>query len=283
MPAAFATASQAMRTSASRTSGLTVTPCARSSSTSRPSRAATSSVACASTTSSGSSAGRVSAAIARRESSSARSRRRRDRGHARPVGRGEAPRAAHDVGQLLRDAVVQVARDPPPLLEHRGLREVAPVPAHLARGADEQRQVEEHSEDVAGVDPVRVEGRVEEVVQARESGEQRRGGEPAVELVVRAVGAPGEAERRRGEQRHGEELHGQDGDVAVEVGRSRDRRTARSRRRPAGGTRPPSRRWPRARARGRRRGARSGAPGQADGSAGYGANAAAASSAAPAR
>ena len=38
------------------------------------------------------------------------------------AGRREPRRAAADVEQLLRDAVVQVARDPPPLLEHGRLR-----------------------------------------------------------------------------------------------------------------------------------------------------------------
>jgi hypothetical protein len=78
---------------------------------------------------------------------------------------------------------------PPPLLEYRCLGQVAPVPADLARRADQEREIEEDAKRVARVHPPGVELRVEEVIQVREGAEERARGEPCVELVVRLAKA----------------------------------------------------------------------------------------------
>lgn len=106
----------------------------------------------------------------------------------------------HDERKLLRKSVVQLARDPPPLLRHSGRGHAAPVVPDFSRRADEDREVERQTENVTGVDPVRVQRGKQQVVDPREGSEGGAGGEPARQLVARPRGAARKANRGRGEQ-----------------------------------------------------------------------------------
>ena len=159
-----------------------------------PSRLAVSRAASASAISSGSSSGLVSAAIASRDSLSARAGAGAHPGDRRVVAveRAEVPA---DEGELLREPVVEVARDAAALLEDCRLRDLLPVRANLLDGREQDRDVEREPEEVAEVDPVGVHGGVEEVVEAGERPEHGRDGEPRHELVPRALRLAGEPDR----------------------------------------------------------------------------------------
>ena len=137
----------------------------------------------------------------------------------------ELARMAGDVRQLLREPVVQVARQAPPLLERGRRRAAAPVGVDLARRPDEQEPVEPEPEQVTGRDPVRVERREQEVVQRREGAEDRAGAEPAQEIVARLLGSPRETDGREHEEDGDLDLrHEQERVVGDQRLRSGDRR-----------------------------------------------------------
>ena len=157
-----------------------------------PSRSAVSRAASASATSSGSSSGFVSAAMARRDSVSARAAARGRASDRLVVARRAGGAFLPMKASSCASAVVQVAGQAPPLLEHGRVRERRPVRADLPCGGGEDRDVERKPEEVARVDVVRVQRRVEEVVQAREGSEQRlrRRSTAAARPPSRAPGAP---------------------------------------------------------------------------------------------
>ena len=68
---------------------------------------------------------------------------------------GQAAGAAADEGELLGDAVVQLAREPAALAVDGGLGALAHARAHLVEHADEQRDPAGHAQDVAEVHVVR--------------------------------------------------------------------------------------------------------------------------------
>ena len=63
----------------------------------------------------------------------------------------ETSRRGRNERQLLCDAVVQVARNAPPLFHGRT---AGPVPADLIRAPDEQQEHTAQAQDVADIDPV---------------------------------------------------------------------------------------------------------------------------------
>ena len=180
-----------------------------------PSRSAVSRAASASATSSGSSRGFVSAAMARRDSLSARAALAVARATASSFSSSRAEVPA-DEGELLCEAVVQVAGQAPALLEHGRVRERLPVRADLPCRGGEDGDVEREPEEVARVDVLRVERRVEEVVQAREGAEQGSDGEPLQQLVAGHVGPAGEANRREAVEAHPGELRREQAHVPLE-------------------------------------------------------------------
>src|SRR5207237_8763369 len=108
----------------------------------------------------------------------------------------QEPDVPRDERDLLGEPVVHVAREPTPFLERGGCDDARPVRGDLARGANQESEVEAEAEDVAGVDPVRVDRRMEVVVDATRTGEDARDREPAAELVSGETAPPREAERR---------------------------------------------------------------------------------------
>ena len=103
------------------------------------------------------------------------------------VRRAAQPRSlAADERQLLREPVVQLARESSALLEHGGVSRSALVGEHLAADSDQQREVCGEPEHVADVDPLRIQRRKQEVVQARE----RRRARPTARPTEAARPAP---------------------------------------------------------------------------------------------
>ena len=132
---AFVTASPRIRASASLTSGPAWAEPEVENVTLTPVRAAITAAWRASTRSSGSSTARRRCSIAQRESSSARSAATSDVLGVRLA--GEPDGAAADERELLRDAVVQVARDPPALALGRARGDGRP---HLEDGRPQQHE-----------------------------------------------------------------------------------------------------------------------------------------------
>ena len=188
--AAFVTASPTIRINASRSGADSSRPSTQRDFTHPPQRPAASSATRVSAAPSGSSVGRTSAAMTSRDSSSARRGGVRDLcgvGGA-AVALAERPRLLHDEREVLRDAVVDLAREPAALL-HRGcLLELALGEADLLDAADEQRHEEPEPQHVARVEVLGVQRREEEVVQPREGAERRADREPQRQRIARARG-----------------------------------------------------------------------------------------------
>ena len=205
---ALVTASPRMRASASLTSGPTcsVVPMVTNV-TATPVRAAIAAAWRASTRSSGSSGARARCSIAQRESCSARSAATTMSSAsgwpAMPLG------AAADEGELLRDAVVQVARDPAALAGGGPRRDGA---GDLEHGGPQQHHAEQQPQHVAQMHPLLGDRRQQRVVEHREREEQAGEPEPAGERLLgadaaarQADGGGGQAERHRHLERHGRE------------------------------------------------------------------------------
>ena len=198
---ALAIASREIRSSASRQSAETSTSSARSRCSRAPTRFAMSSAACPSARSSGSSIGRFSAAIAPRDSSSARSTASMTCSSGSGVSRTpqEPAHLRGDEGQLLRDAVVQVARHPPSLLEHRRADARRLLARDLANRADEQRRDGREEEEVAAEEQLGELRGEQRVVDERDRGDHRADAQPLQELVVLLLREAGEPDRRHRE------------------------------------------------------------------------------------
>ena len=145
----------------------------------------------------------------------------------------QAAGAAADEGQLLRDAVVQLAGEPAALALDRRPRARSRMRARISSSTPaKQRDPAGDAQRVAEVDVLRAERREQRVVELREARRARPRPRPSAAAARRAVRAAGEADGG-GHERGG------------------DRRSARS---PAAraGRRPASRRAPRSRPTGER-------------------------------
>src|SRR5438309_3234280 len=110
------------------------------------------------------------------------------------------------VRELLCESVVEVARDPPAFLESRCACDLPLVEADLPGAADEDEQEGAEAKDVPDVDPLRVQGREQEVVQPGEGREDGACCEPAQQLVALAIGAPRESHGGEAKQQSADEL-----------------------------------------------------------------------------
>jgi hypothetical protein len=66
----------------------------------------------------------------------------------------------------LREAVVELACDPPPLVDNSRLRECPLVEMDHPHSTDEEHNVPEQTERISGVDPLGIQRRKDEVVDA---------------------------------------------------------------------------------------------------------------------
>ena len=110
----------------------------------------------------------------------------------------------HDVGELLGEPVVQVARDSAPFFENGGLGELGPVSSDLPRCADQYQRVYAEPKRVADLDPADDLRWIETLVQTRERGQNGRGGKPEHEVV--ALAALRETDRGDDEESPGKQM-----------------------------------------------------------------------------
>ena len=197
-------ASRRILVRASSEPGVTAILSSRSSSRFAPSLPVTSSAVWARATCSGSCRGLLSAEIAPRDSSRARCTDSMIRAEDWPKLpslavllrlRLEPVHLRGDEGQLLGDAVVQVAGDPAPLLEHGGLRVRRLVGADHPYRAHAPGENRGDAEDVSGVEEVGEVRGEEDVVQVGDAGDRGAEPEPELELVCFPLGAAGEGRR----------------------------------------------------------------------------------------
>ena len=109
---------------------------------------------------------------------------------------------------------MQIARDSSPFLQDTPIRIRSLIELDLACGSNEEEHVPAEPQSVTCVHPLRVQGGVDEVVDARECGEHRAGAEPEEQLVTRVLGAPREPERGDEEENRNSDLRHDDEVVA---------------------------------------------------------------------
>src|SRR5439155_21088799 len=107
---------------------------------------------------------------------------------------GDASSRRCDESKLLSKAVMQIARDSSPFLHETPIRITSMIELDLACGSNEEEHVPAEPQRVTCVHPLRVQGGIDEVVDARECGEHRAGAEPEQQLVARVLGTPREPE-----------------------------------------------------------------------------------------
>src|SRR6266511_344107 len=122
---------------------------------------------------------------------------------------------------------MKVTGDPASLFEDAPLRVRTPIDTDLANSPDEQEDVPAQAEHVARVDPLGIERREDEVVDARERCEDRRGAEPEEELVPRDLSTACKPNRCSKEQQGGRHLRAGDDQVPRDRTREIERRARR--------------------------------------------------------